>query len=96
VAVAGAFLKVKTLRGAAPVETPRQGNDSPAPAILDASPRGIPMPDSPCKFIAFGFYVAHDNDAPSRRKSRVIPGFLAFDFLCALSVSVVDGFLFSQ
>ncbi|MDR0380118.1 MAG: hypothetical protein LBI62_09315 [Candidatus Accumulibacter sp.] len=27
-------LKIKTLRGAAPVENPRQGNDSPAPAIF--------------------------------------------------------------
>jgi hypothetical protein len=40
--------KNKTLRGAAP-QTPRQGNDSPAPAILDAASRKMPAWDSPRK-----------------------------------------------
>jgi hypothetical protein len=96
------FVLCETLRGAAP-QTPRQGNDSPAPRNVGHLFAKHPDADSPrSEDAVFGFVSNCENKKPSttealktQRKARevkVIPGFLAFgflvfDFLCA-SVSL--------
>jgi hypothetical protein len=76
------------------------------PAMLDTSSQGILMRIHHAMRMRFsGLFRTVKTKKPSTteafrtqrkaREAKVIPGFPAFDFLCALSVSVVDGFLLS-